>query len=122
MSKFTINLKPGGRVQVIDHTTKKHYEFSNAQKSMGTSVYEMSHHDENGQPLNINDQDGWVKNNSLTFNVPDAFVKEVRDSLNSGPGFKGGSRRRRRSFSKSSRKYKKSKRVFRKKSRLTRRR
>lgn len=121
MSKFTINLTPGG-VRVIDHTTLEHYDFTNAQKSMGTGIYAMSHHDKNGRPLNINDQAEWVKNNSLTFTVPDAFVKEVRDSLNSGPGFKGGSRRRHRSFSKSSRKCKKSKRVFRKKSRLTRRR
>jgi hypothetical protein len=108
MSKFTINLTPGGGVRVIDHATLEHYDFTNDQKSMGTGIYAMSHHDKNGRPLNINDQAEWVKNNSLTFTVPDAFVKEVRDDLNSG--FKGGSRRRsrrrgvRKSLRKSSRK------------------
>lgn len=121
MPIFTINLIEGGGVEVIDHDLDKKYKFTNAQRSMGTSIYEQSHHGANGRTLSINDQSDWVYNNSLTFDIsnPEDLIK-ARYQLNAGPAIKAGSRRRR---VRPSRKYKKSaKRVFRKKSRSTRRR
>ena len=122
MPEFTINLIEGGAgVEVIDHQLKKTYKFTNAQKSMGTSIYEQYHHDANGRSLSINDQPDWLESNSLTFDISNSEdLIKARKQLNAGPHYKnGGSRRRRRP----SRKYKKSaKRVFMKKSRSTRRR
>ena len=110
----------GGGVEVIDYDKKKNYKFSNAQRAMGTSIFEGTHHDINGRSLSINDQPNWLTNNELTFDISnEKLLNGARMQLESGPAINAGSRRRRRP----SRKFKKSsKRVFRKKSRSTRRR
>ena len=119
MPTFTIKLLKGGGVEVFDHDRTKTYTFSNSQQSMGTSIFEQSHHDKDGRPLLIRFQPDWVKNNELTFDISDEkLLQKAREQLEDGAAFNAGSRRRR-----PSRKYKKSaKRVFRKKSRSTRRR
>ena len=126
MPQFTIKMaEGGGGVEVIDHELNKTYKINNDRQESAFSIFRQTQHDKNGKNLNINDQDDWVKNNSITFDISvPHFLKETRDRLKDMPYYTTtGGKLRRRSTPKSSRKFKKSsKRVFRKKSRATRRR
>ena len=126
MPLFTIKMAKGGGVEVIDHELNKTYKIDNDRQESAFSIFRQTQHDKNGKNLNINDQDVWIQEKSITFDISvPHFLQETRDRLEQVPSdtTTTGGKLRRRSIPKSSRKFKKSsKRVFRKKSRATRRR